>query len=241
MGERIFGNGAGLAHRLIHRIGHHLGHSRHRGESGAGHKTEAGQQTGAGDESWNGDRYDRVSARLLRPLYRKVSSEVAAAAPSGATVLDVGAGTGRLLLSLTRRRPDLKLLGVDISPEMVRVATRNAQYSDVIIEQGDIRRLPHADNSVDFVISTLSMHHWESVRPAVAELARVLRPGGELWIYDFRFVSAQRLKDAVREEARFADRAVERVPVRIWRLPITPIVRFSLTASRPATLGNLVE
>ncbi|MFI0406724.1 class I SAM-dependent methyltransferase [Actinomadura sp. 3N508] len=229
MGERIFGNRAGTAHRLIHRIGHRLGHSHHRGKSRGGH------------ESWNGDRYDRVAARLLRPLYREVSSEVAVAAPSGATVLDVGAGTGRLLLLLTRRRSDLELFGVDISPEMVRVAARNVQYSDIVIEQGDIERLPYADDSVDFVISTLSMHHWESVRTAVAELARVLRPGGDLWIYDFRFVSGRRLKDAVAEQSRFTGRAVERVPVRIWRLPITPIVRFSLTAARPADLGSNVE
>ena len=51
---------------------------------------------------------------------------------------------------------------------------------------GDVVTLPFADGSVDLVVSTLSLHHWDDPAAGLDEIVRVLAPGGQAWIYDFR-------------------------------------------------------
>ena len=141
------------------------------------------------------DLYDRVAARwVLRPLYRAAAADIAAAVPQGGSVLDVGTGPGRLLIELARRRPDLQLVGIDPSPDMVAHAHRNARDAR-LRDRVDVRvaaaeSLPFDDGSFDAVASTLSAHHWSDVTAAVAEQARVLRAGGRLWVFDLRRTSA---------------------------------------------------
>src|SRR5919202_4613804 len=69
--------------------------------------------------------YDLVSRRLLRGMYRRLAADVAATAPHGSAVLDVGTGPAVLLVELGTRRPDLRLTGVDLSADMIAAASRN--------------------------------------------------------------------------------------------------------------------
>jgi ubiquinone/menaquinone biosynthesis C-methylase UbiE len=133
--------------------------------------------------------YDLVARRLARPLYRRMARDIAAVAPIGATVLDVGTGPGVLLVELAQRRPDLALTGVDLSPDMVTAANRNLRrFGDrATVRVGDAARLPCAEDSFDLIVSSLSTHHWDDPAAAVPELNRVLRPGGRILIYDFPF------------------------------------------------------
>jgi methylase of polypeptide subunit release factors len=71
--------------------------------------------------------YDFVSRRVLRVFYRRLAADVAAEAPPGGAVLDVGTGPGVLLVELAKRRTDLRLTGVDLSADMVAAATRNLE------------------------------------------------------------------------------------------------------------------
>jgi ubiquinone/menaquinone biosynthesis C-methylase UbiE len=181
--------------------------------------------------------YDRVAGLLLRGFYRRVAGEVAAAAPDGAAVLDAGAGTGRLLVELARARPDLELAGVDLEADMIARAERNARAAGLAgridLQVGDVAALPFPDDGFDLVVSTLSMHHWAAVEPAVRELARVLRPGGRLWIYDFRSSAAHGLTEAV---PAFGGRPMVREPVRYGRLPLH--ARFArLSVTKPSAAG----
>ncbi|MEV6305657.1 class I SAM-dependent methyltransferase [Actinoplanes sp. NPDC051861] len=137
--------------------------------------------------------YDRRATRLLNGLYRRVASEVAAAAPPGAAVLDIGTGPGRLPLHLARLRPDLALTGADLSPDMVAIAERAAGSARIAFRVADVADLPWPDASTDLIVSTLSAHEWPEPERAAAELIRVLRPGGRLMIYDFRFARLGRL------------------------------------------------
>ena len=58
--------------------------------------------------------YDFAARRLLRRFYRRLADDIAAVAPQGSAVLDVGTGPGVLLVELARRRPDLQLTGIDL-------------------------------------------------------------------------------------------------------------------------------
>src|SRR5690349_13856893 len=84
--------------------------------------------------------YDLVARRLLRRVYRRLALDVATSTPDSATVLDVGTGPGVLLAELAKRRPDLILIGVDLSPDMAAAAARNLApfAARASVEQADV-------------------------------------------------------------------------------------------------------
>jgi SAM-dependent methyltransferase len=131
--------------------------------------------------------YDTLVASVLGGLYERVTDEVATSLPTG-TVLEVGSGPGRLAVLLARKAPSLEVTGVDISPEMVERAARRAERvglgERVRFEFGDVGALPLSDGEFDGVVSTLSLHHWPDPARGLAEIHRVLKPGGEARIYD---------------------------------------------------------
>jgi ubiquinone/menaquinone biosynthesis C-methylase UbiE len=149
--------------------------------------------------------YDLAARRVLRRVYRRLAEDVALAAPEGGAVLDVGTGPGVLLMEIARRRADLRLTGVDLSADMVAAARRNlAEFAGrATAEVGDVTELPFADGSFDLVVSSFSLHHWDRPDAAVPELARVLRPGGRLCVYDFRWAPFAALTDTARAASLF--------------------------------------
>ena len=145
--------------------------------------------------------YDQLMTRALGWLYRSVASRVLATLPHGADVLDVGTGPGRLLVELATRRPDIHLTGIDPSADMVSHANRRLEKATLTVPV-DIRVasaecLPFPDDAFDAVVSTLSSHHWADPTAAIAEQARVLRPGGALWIFDLRAVAPATVTQAM--------------------------------------------
>ena len=105
----------------------------------------------------------------------------------GEQVLDVGTGTGRLAIALGDQVGDEgKVFGVDISPAMLRQARRQVArtpISDRIdLRLGDIRALPFADGSLDGAVVSLVLELLppEGTSAALAELRRVVRPGGRI-------------------------------------------------------------
>jgi len=158
--------------------------------------------------------YDFVSRRVLRRMYRRLAKDIAAAAPQGAAVLDVGTGPGVLLLELAGLRPDLRLTGVDLSADMIAKATGNlAAHDNTSAQVGDVTALPFPDGSFDLVVSSFSAHHWDRPEAAVPELARVLRPGGRVRVYDFRFGPFDLLTTTADEHGLFTAEPPRRDPV----------------------------
>jgi len=109
----------------------------------------------------------------------------------GEEVLDVGCGTGTLALEVARRAGRAgRLVGVDPSTEQIaRARSKAARHSVPIDFQiGVIEHLPFPDQTFDVVLSTLMMHHLPASlkRQGLAEIARVLKPGGRLIIADFK-------------------------------------------------------
>ena len=119
---------------------------------------------------------------------RRMTVEQALIKP-GDSVLDVGCGTGEVTLLAKTRAKDGKVYGIDPVPEMIAVARNKAARKGLEIDfrVGVIESLPFTDASIDVVTSSLMMHHLPDdlkVR-GLAEIYRVLKPGGRLLIADF--------------------------------------------------------
>jgi ubiquinone/menaquinone biosynthesis C-methylase UbiE len=133
--------------------------------------------------------YDPVVGLTTREArFKSMLIEQAAPAP-GQRILDLACGTGTLAIEVKRREPGAELVGLDADPEMLEQARRKAEAAGVELEltEGYSTELPYEDSSFDRVLSTLFFHHLdpEPKRETAAEIARVLRPGGELHVADW--------------------------------------------------------
>jgi malonyl-CoA O-methyltransferase len=125
-------------------------------------------------------------------------------------VLDLGAGTGHATLELKRRYRDALVVGMDLAPGMLREAgqrlgwrerwlggrlagRRGSRFERVA---GDAYRLPLADHSIDLVFSSLMLQWCDDLDAALAEIHRVLQPGGLLLFSSFGPATLQELRAA---------------------------------------------
>jgi SAM-dependent methyltransferase len=98
-------------------------------------------------------------------------------------VLDVGCGAGWLARRLAERVPEGRVVGMDISDEMVRRARRNcAQLAHVMFVVGGVEEIPWEGQFFDKVISVESAYYWPDPAGGLREIFRVLREGGSAWI-----------------------------------------------------------
>jgi ubiquinone/menaquinone biosynthesis C-methylase UbiE len=128
--------------------------------------------------------YDAIPARILKKPEGKIADDIVEKIRSG-TIVDLGSGTGYLAIKIAKRAPGLQVYGVDLSRQMVKIAKRHAQaVENVQFEFGDAAALPFEDDSIDFIVSTGSLHHWNKPVKVFDECYRVLKKDGEGWIYD---------------------------------------------------------
>jgi ubiquinone/menaquinone biosynthesis C-methylase UbiE/DNA-binding transcriptional ArsR family regulator len=105
--------------------------------------------------------------------------------PPGLTVADIGTGTGGMLPYLAEVAEHV--VAVDLSAEMLRRARLKAKQlglSNVTFRQGDLGTLPLEDGSVDASFAALVLHHAPRPAAALAEMARIVRPGGAVVVID---------------------------------------------------------
>jgi SAM-dependent methyltransferase len=113
-----------------------------------------------------------VRLRLFEWAYRIALRELEAAAPRGASVLEIGPGIGRVLELLERR--GYRAVGVDVSPAMLRRAKRRTS-ADLLV--GGSWRLP-LRGALDAALAVFVLHHWGDHSSSIDSVARALRPGG---------------------------------------------------------------
>jgi ubiquinone/menaquinone biosynthesis C-methylase UbiE len=100
------------------------------------------------------------------------------------SVLDVGCGTGAVLAELHRQHPHMSLAGVDATAEMLTVA-RAKLGAAVDLRHDFAEQLPFPNGVFDLVVSANSFHYFRQPEQALAEMFRVLRPGGQVVITDW--------------------------------------------------------
>ncbi len=102
----------------------------------------------------------------------------------GDWVLEIGFGAGRAVELVAGQTVDGHVAGVDLSRTMVRAATRRNRRAvaagRVAPRQGDVAALPYADGQFDKVLSIHALYFWPDPERALAEIYRVLRPGGRM-------------------------------------------------------------
>lgn len=107
----------------------------------------------------------------------------------GQNILDLGCGTGTLTIMIKQVHPDSHVAGLDGDPEVLEIARSKAAKAgvDIALDHGMAYHLPYPENTFDRVVSSLMLHHLdtEDKQRTMAEVYRVLRPGGEFHIVDF--------------------------------------------------------
>lgn len=156
------------------------------------HANEAAPETKGVTIRW-ASHYDLVVNVLLlgrARRFREMTVDLAHVRP-GEAVLDVGCGTGELTLAAKRRAGSQGAVhGIDPALEMIEVARAKThrQGVDVDFRPGVVEKLPFADASFDVVLSSLMVHHLpdDLKRAGLAEIRRVLKPGGRLLVVDMK-------------------------------------------------------
>ena len=106
----------------------------------------------------------------------------------GGEVLDVGTGPARIPIALCRADPLARVLGVDLARAMLDRAARNIRASALADRiqclRVDAKALPFLDGRFEAVISNTTVHHIPHPAPVLAEMARLIAPGGTLLVRD---------------------------------------------------------
>lgn len=135
-------------------------------------------------ERWS-TGYDRdlLQHFLFKPAHRMLLNALNVA---DGRVLDVGCGTGQFASRVLAHYPNTQVWGLDLCPGMLGQARQRVHAADgrFHLVQGDSEHLPFADDSFDAITCSHSFHHYPDQGRVVAEMHRVLRPGGRLFIID---------------------------------------------------------
>ena len=118
-------------------------------------------------------------------------------------ILDVGTGTAQIPIELCRQRPTLRIVAIDASPAMLRLAQINIDRAGLTerirVQLVDAKRLPFADGEFSAVVSNSIVHHIPEPRSVLAEILRVTEAHGRIFVRD---LLRPDVDDAVR---RFVD------------------------------------
>jgi demethylmenaquinone methyltransferase / 2-methoxy-6-polyprenyl-1,4-benzoquinol methylase len=187
-------------------------------------------------------RYDLVNRLMTFGLDQRWRRDTVAALalPTGSLLLDVACGTGDL--SRLARRRGYRVVGADLSRGMLA-----ANHTGAPLLQADCSRLPFADGSFDGLVCGYALRNFSDLPSALAETARVLRPGGRIALLEVDAPTSTVLRTGYdvwftkvvpRLGAALSDRdAYEYLPRSVAYLPPTPVLRRMLADAGYSGVG----
>jgi ubiquinone/menaquinone biosynthesis C-methylase UbiE len=134
--------------------------------------------------------YDAMDHRAVNQIFATDFLHAARQLPLTAVgeVLDLGTGTAQIPIELCRRHDKLRLLAIDLSQEMLRLGHDNVARAGlsgrIVLQRVDAKELPFVAGQYAAVISNSIVHHLPDPAAALAEAARVLAPGGLIFVRD---------------------------------------------------------
>jgi len=131
--------------------------------------------------------YEKATRLAIDIYYKKVAAEIVSSFNEG-VILDLGTGPGYLPIEILKKSSNIRIVGVDLSRRLIKMARENAQragLSDRLnFEFGDSSDLRFDEGEFDMVLSTGMLHSLKQPIKVFNEIYRVLKKSGEAWIYD---------------------------------------------------------
>jgi len=139
-----------------------------------------------------GDLEFKVFERESRKKYRiwmipLVDDALMTSRLQSGKILDVGCGPGLLVKEFAQRSKKFQVVGIDISPYVIRRARENCQgLKNIVLKKAAASHLPFDDKVFDLVICKDSLHHFNNLERALREMYRVIKSDGTVYLQDLR-------------------------------------------------------
>ncbi len=120
---------------------------------------------------------------FFKNSYKKVKKQLGDI--QGKNILSIACGTGTLEINLARLNSNAKIVGFDLSQEMLRIAQEKiGDLKNIQFSEGNVENLPFPDQSFDKIVCVHAFHHFSDSEKALKEMQRVLVANGTLLIFD---------------------------------------------------------
>ncbi len=183
--------------------------------------------------------YEKATRMVIEGYYAQVAEEVVSNLKTG-KILDLGTGPGYLPIRIAKKSSSIKVDGVDLGRRFINMAKKNALKAGVAdrlhFETGNASELRFEDGSYDMVISTGMLHMVRDPIRMLRECYRILKSGGEAWIYDPAQISPQIDIEEWKASFTFAEKIIHKLFVLYAKIsPPQPYNREQVTEMIAAT------
>jgi len=149
--------------------------------------------------AWTGPMvflYERIIAARIGELYDQLAEFFFSDLPAGCRVLDLGCGSGPVSVRVAQANPTARITGVDLSLDQIHNAKQRARgLANTTFERGDAMNLAYPEGHFDIALSVASIKHWPDGVHGLAEMRRVCKTGGLVYVLEVH-------KDSTKLEAR---------------------------------------
>lgn len=193
-------------------------------------------RTGKGPmDGWVARGYDRGVQAAFREVFPALVEDLLEDVRDARRGLDAGCGPGQFTILTAERLPQLEVWGIDLAPTMIDLARAHAAQSPAAsrlhFEVADVAKLPFPEDHFDLVLSSGSIKHWPDPAAGLAELHRVLAPGGRAFIGEMNRLPPP--EAVARHRARIRHWVFWLIYPQVFKKALTPAEARNLFARSP--------